>query len=77
MKATLEFNLPDDRQDYDVANAGMQMWHVLWDYKEYLHSLVKYRPNSRSDETQTVLQIAYDVLLDQLADYHVNLDMVE
>jgi len=29
MKAILEFNLPDDQQDFDLATKGMKFWSVL------------------------------------------------
>ena len=31
MKAILEFNLPEDKQDFTVATNGLNFWHVLWD----------------------------------------------
>jgi hypothetical protein len=37
MKAkTLEFNLPEDKQDFDFATQGSDWWNVCWDMDQWL-----------------------------------------
>jgi len=42
MKAILEFNLPDDQQDFDLATSGLKFWSVLWDLDQSLRAKTKY-----------------------------------
>ena len=31
MKAILEFNLPEDNQEFKLATKGSYWWHVCWE----------------------------------------------
>jgi hypothetical protein len=42
MKATIEFNLPDDQVEYDLCNKAQEMFDALKDVRNYLRSKVKY-----------------------------------
>ena len=42
MKATLEFNLPEDQADFDLAIQGGNMYSALWDISKELRTLYKY-----------------------------------
>ena len=42
MKATLEFNLPEDKSDFNLAIKGSDWWHVCWQMDQYLRKRVKY-----------------------------------
>jgi predicted nucleotidyltransferase len=42
MKATLEFNLPEDQADFDLAIQGGNMYCALWDISQELRTLYKY-----------------------------------
>jgi len=44
MKAIIEFNLPEDRDEYDMANNAGKMYMALWDIKQLLRSTLKYNP---------------------------------
>lgn len=47
MKAILEFNLPEDRAEYELANEGSK-WHtVCWDMDEWFTQRIKYGELSR------------------------------
>jgi hypothetical protein len=49
MKATLEFDLPDEQGDYDAARLGSQALAALWDIDQRCRSLLKH--GDPSDET--------------------------
>jgi len=34
MKAIIEFNLPEDRDEYEMANNAGKMYLALWDIKQ-------------------------------------------
>lgn len=42
MKATLEFNLPEDSHEFEVATKGGNMHSVLWDMDQWLRTQYKY-----------------------------------
>lgn len=62
MKAILEYNLPEDQEDFQLA-ANAAKWHsVCWDMDQYLRSNTKYAPDSMSEE----MYIAYQECMDKL-----------
>lgn len=42
MKATLEFNLPEDQSEYDMVINASKFYKIIWDMKQELRSKVKY-----------------------------------
>ena len=44
MKATLEFNLPEDNEEYNVASKAMEWSLLAWDIDQMVRSLLKYHP---------------------------------
>ena len=42
MKATLEFNLPDDKEDFDYATNGFNYYMSLVEMDQWLRSEYKY-----------------------------------
>jgi len=77
MKATLEFNLPDDQQEYDLANSGLAFWHVLWELDQELRANTKYAPDDMTDDDYDAYQKIRDKLYELMNDYNVNLEMVK
>jgi hypothetical protein len=47
MKATLEYNLPEDRDDFNYANNGFNYYMALVEMDEWLRSEYKY--NDKED----------------------------
>jgi hypothetical protein len=42
MKATLEFNLPEDQERFDFANNGINYYLALCEFDQWLRSEYKY-----------------------------------
>ena len=42
MKAILEFNLPEDQDQFDVATKAMDWALLVWDMDQIMHKKVKY-----------------------------------
>lgn len=42
MKAILEFNLPEDQEEYKRVNAASDLCAVLWDFDQWLRAEIKY-----------------------------------
>ena len=46
MKATLEFNLPEDHIEFEMAVNGAKMHSVLWEMDQWLRAQYKYMPDT-------------------------------
>ena len=55
MKATLEFNLPEDKVDFDLALQGSDWKHVCWEMDQLLRKRIKY-DESLSEEQLRVYE---------------------
>ena len=50
MKATLEFNLPEEQTDFQDAIDGSNFKHVLWKLDQYYRAKIKYAHDMTNDE---------------------------
>jgi hypothetical protein len=67
MKAIIEFELPEDIEEYEMANNASKMYMALWDIKQLFRSTLKYNPAGLNDEQLTQWEIMQDefyVILD-------------
>jgi len=55
MKATLEFNLPEDQEEYDMCNKAYLMHDVIEEMIQWLKSETKYAPDDISKDTINAL----------------------
>jgi hypothetical protein len=46
MEAILKFNLPEDKQDFDLATQGKDWWNVCWEMDQWLRKQYKYMPDA-------------------------------
>ena len=49
MKAILEFNLPEENEEFQAAVNGLNYKSAIWDYDQWLRSEMKY--SELSDQT--------------------------
>jgi cell fate (sporulation/competence/biofilm development) regulator YlbF (YheA/YmcA/DUF963 family) len=77
MKAILEFNLPEDQQDYDLANNGLNFWRVLYELDQELRAKTKYAEDDLPQEKYDAYQEIRDKLHELMRESHVDLDMVD
>ena len=42
MKAILEFNLPEDKEEFDAASKGMDWALLVWHIDEFIRNKIKY-----------------------------------
>ena len=61
MKATIEFNLPEDQNNYKWATNGYNYFSVLYNFREYLRNKLKHEDLS-DDRIFVVEQIQSDFL---------------
>ena len=72
MKATLEFNLPDDQAEHYCAIKGQDMLNVLWELKAELRAMLKY--GELPDTQYEIVEKIQDFLMSSLDDNDVNLN---
>jgi len=72
MKATLEFNLPDEQAEHYCAIKGADMLNVLWELKAELRAMLKY--GELPDTQYEIVEKIQDFLIGSLNDNEVNLD---
>ena len=77
MKAILQFNLPDDQQEYDLANSGLSFWNVLWELDQELRTKTKYASDDLSKDKYDAYQEIRDKLYELMNENNVNIEMVK
>ena len=56
MKATLEFNLPEEEEQFNAANKGMDWALLVWHIDQFIRNKIKYEQETvvREDILQLV-----------------------
>lgn len=72
MKATLEFNLPDEQAEHYCAIKGADMLNALFDMRLKLRGMLKY--DELTDDQYEIVQKIQQYLIDSLNDNEINLD---
>tara|TARA_B100000795_G_scaffold69449_1_gene48412 strand:+ start:304 stop:528 length:225 start_codon:yes stop_codon:yes gene_type:complete len=57
MKAILEYNLPEDQEQFNVASKGMDWALLAWDIDQMIRSLLKYHPEEYKTGEQALEHI--------------------
>jgi hypothetical protein len=76
MKAILEFNLPDDQQDFELATKGLKFWSILWDLDQSLRSKTKYASDDLPQDKYDAYQEIRDELRELMSENMISFDMV-
>jgi hypothetical protein len=56
MKATIEYNLPEDKVEFDCAIDGVKWMSAMWDLDQWLRSQTKYAPDTMSSDTHKAFE---------------------
>lgn len=75
MKAILEFNLPEDQEEYNTITKANGMFSVIWELKQNLRSMVKHGYVDNREMTSEEHKIAekiYDDLHDLISNHDIN-----
>jgi len=51
MKAILEFNLPEEQEQFEDASNGWKWSHAMWQLDQYLRTKVKYASDDAHEES--------------------------
>ncbi len=75
MKATLEFNLPEDHIEFELAVNGPKMHSVLWEMDQWLRQQYKYMPDSEySEDKYNTFEKCREHLRELMMENNVNFD---
>lgn len=72
MKATLEFNLPEDQNEFEYATKGSEMFLILWNVKQEYRKLMKY--HDLTENEYKIVEALNDSLHEDLQHHGINLD---
>ena len=72
MKATLEFNMPEDQVEFDFAVHGGKMYSALWEISQELRAIWKYE--ELSDEEFKMVEKIRDKLHEILDEHQIKLN---
>ena len=56
MKAILEFNLPEDNQEFELAAKALKMFSTLWDFDVWLRTEIKYNNQEQYEPVREKLR---------------------
>jgi len=76
MKAILEFNLPDDKEDFELASNAMKFWSVLYQLDQDLRSKTKYAPDDLPQDKYDAYEEVRELLHEFMRNENISLDMV-
>ena len=76
MKAILEFNLPDDQQDFEMASNAMKFWSVLYELDQDLRAKTKYASDDLPQDKYDAYQEVREFLRELMSENNISLDMV-
>jgi len=67
MKATLEFNLPEEKETWKITNDAVDWYTIVIDLDNYLRGKIK-NEDRKWAEPETIYQEVRDTLYELLAD---------
>jgi hypothetical protein len=73
MKAILEFNLPEDKEEHILAMQGAALKFAVQDYDNYLRGKIKYASDDVPEVVLAALQEARDRLYEILGEDGIEL----
>lgn len=74
MKATLEFNLPDEKVEFDMSINGQKMYLVLWEMDQWLRSNTKYAPDDMSEDAYNAYEKCREKLRELMMEENIGFD---
>ena len=73
MKGKLEFELPEESEDFFLASNAQRYHTALFDLDQHLRSQVKYAPDDADDKVIDALEQVRDKLHEIVREYNIEL----
>lgn len=64
MKATLKFNLPEDKTEFTCASKSMSIYSAIWEYDQWLRSKIKHEDHPHADTIEEIREKLNETLQD-------------
>lgn len=75
MKVSLSFNLPEEREEHNLAMNGGKYHYVIWELlQEHLRRKLKYESDNLSEDYRKALEDTREFVVNCLADQDVSGD---
>ena len=71
-KVIIEYNLPEDQHEYDVATQAERVQSFLWDFSQQLRSWYNYNDFKDADDALDKIREEFYRLLNE---HNVNIDL--
>lgn len=72
MKAILEFDLVEEREEFDLAANGHRWSFSLWDLDQWLRAQMKYNDHNMTEEEYSAYEKCREKLHDVMQDHGVS-----
>lgn len=76
MKATLEFKLPEEKEQFDYATNGKNLWYTCFELNMWLKMKIKNASDDTSKETIEAYEECKEMLISILLDKNIDLERV-
>jgi hypothetical protein len=73
--ATLVFNLPEEKEDFELTNNASKYYYVIWDLDQFLRSKIKYADEGTSELSIEAFQLVRDELWNLMNEKNLTLDL--
>ena len=71
MRATLEFELPEDHENYRQAADGMNWANAMWGLEQFIRTETKYKSEEYSEDELNVYRVMRDKINDLMNEYNL------
>ena len=75
MKAILEFNLPEEQEEYQMFIDASKMQNVLWEMNQWLRKKTKYCADNTNEDTYEAFEECREKLNELLIDNNLDLNI--
>jgi hypothetical protein len=74
MQAQLIFNLPEDKEEFELATNARKMYSILWELDQWLRGNVKYPPELMSDDEIKAYEKCREILHELMLNQNISFD---
>ncbi len=74
MKAILEFNLPEEQKEFEIASNGSKWLIAMWDLDQHLRANTKYAPDDMHEEAYKAYEEVREKLREIMNDSGLNFE---
>lgn len=74
MEAILKFNLPEEQDEFELANNAGKYYSVIWDLDQYLRNYVKYPAEDVPELLTDTMALVRDELWKLMNEHNLDLN---